>query len=205
MTTAAYQQIISAPSRDRLDLFLATANRLGTPIGNVEKDFWVYWTLNALYLYRIAFRISRKSTLRRRPVLPHGGIKGSIRTHSSSVRPVGYSFVFRSILAIRLRVAWVHIPSLNHATPKASSVFKRSLTRKAMAVIQKRLPDRANSLTRPPPPSQPWLTCQCFEDNFGRLMTNSVTACFDKTCSPRFTLSNRLAAAAFLPIAKFVG
>jgi len=49
MTTAACQQIISAPPRDRLDLFLATANRLGTPIGNVEKDFWVCWTLNALY------------------------------------------------------------------------------------------------------------------------------------------------------------
>ena len=49
MTTAAYQQVITASSRDRLDLFLATANRLGTPIGNVEKDFWVCWTLNALY------------------------------------------------------------------------------------------------------------------------------------------------------------
>ncbi|MEI9986124.1 MAG: hypothetical protein WDN69_24880 [Aliidongia sp.] len=49
MTTAAYRQIISAPLRDRLDLFLTTANRLGTPIGNVEKDFWVCWTLNALY------------------------------------------------------------------------------------------------------------------------------------------------------------
>ena len=54
MTTAAYQQIISAPPRDRLDLFLATANRLGTPIGNVEKDFWVCWTLNALYHERPA-------------------------------------------------------------------------------------------------------------------------------------------------------
>jgi len=49
MTAAAYKQIISAPSRDRLDLFLATANRLGAPVGNVEKDFWVCWTLNALY------------------------------------------------------------------------------------------------------------------------------------------------------------
>ena len=49
MTTAAYKQIIAASSRDRLDLFLATANRLGTPVGNVEKDFWVCWTLNALY------------------------------------------------------------------------------------------------------------------------------------------------------------
>jgi hypothetical protein len=54
MTTAAYQQIISASPRDRLDLFLATANRLGTPIGNVEKDFWVCWTLNALYHERPA-------------------------------------------------------------------------------------------------------------------------------------------------------
>ena len=54
MTTVVYQQIISAPPRDRLDLFLATANRLGTPIGNVEKDFWVCWTLNALYHERPA-------------------------------------------------------------------------------------------------------------------------------------------------------
>jgi hypothetical protein len=54
MTAAAYRQIISAPQRDRLDLFLATANRLGTPIGNVEKDFWVCWTLNALYHERPA-------------------------------------------------------------------------------------------------------------------------------------------------------
>ena len=39
MTTDAYRQVIAASSRDRLDLFLATANRLGAPIGNVEKDF----------------------------------------------------------------------------------------------------------------------------------------------------------------------
>lgn len=49
MSTSAYQQIISASPQDRQDLFLTTANRLGTPIGNVEKDFWVCWTLNALY------------------------------------------------------------------------------------------------------------------------------------------------------------
>jgi len=49
MTTAAYNQVISAPPRDRLDLFLTTANRLGAPVGNVEKDFWVCWTLNTLY------------------------------------------------------------------------------------------------------------------------------------------------------------
>ena len=49
MTDDAYRAIIAAPARDRLDLFLATANRLGAPVGNVEKDFWVCWTLDALY------------------------------------------------------------------------------------------------------------------------------------------------------------
>lgn len=49
MSTDAYRRIIAAPPRDRLDLFLATANRIGAPVGNVEKDFWVCWTLNALY------------------------------------------------------------------------------------------------------------------------------------------------------------
>lgn len=46
MSADAYRQIIAAPPRDGLDLFLATANRIGAPIGNVEKDFWVYWTLS---------------------------------------------------------------------------------------------------------------------------------------------------------------
>jgi hypothetical protein len=49
MSAEAYNQIIAAPAQDRLDLFLATANRIGAPVGNVEKDFWVCWTLNALY------------------------------------------------------------------------------------------------------------------------------------------------------------
>jgi hypothetical protein len=49
MSADAYREVITAPSRDRLDLFLAAANRLGAPIGNVEKDFWVCWTLNTLY------------------------------------------------------------------------------------------------------------------------------------------------------------
>ena len=49
MTADAYRQIIAAPPRDRLDLFLAAAIRLGTPMRNVEKDFWVCWTLNVLY------------------------------------------------------------------------------------------------------------------------------------------------------------
>ncbi len=52
--TAAYRRFVAAPPRDRLDLFLETANRLGAPVGNVEKDFWVCWTLNALYRERPA-------------------------------------------------------------------------------------------------------------------------------------------------------
>lgn len=54
MSAAAYKQVITTAARDRLDLFLATANRLGAPVGNVEKDFWVCWTLNALYRERPA-------------------------------------------------------------------------------------------------------------------------------------------------------
>jgi hypothetical protein len=54
MSTDAYRQIIAAPPRDRLDLFLATANRIGAPVGHVEKDFWVCWTLNSLYQERPA-------------------------------------------------------------------------------------------------------------------------------------------------------
>ncbi|CAN7754051.1 nucleotidyl transferase AbiEii/AbiGii toxin family protein [Mesorhizobium sp. LjNodule214] len=54
MSTYAYRQIIAAPPRDRLDLFLATANRIGAPVGNIEKDFWVCWALNALYHERPA-------------------------------------------------------------------------------------------------------------------------------------------------------
>ena len=54
MTTPAYRQLIAATPRDRLELFLTTANRLGVPVGNVEKDFWVCWTLNALYRERPA-------------------------------------------------------------------------------------------------------------------------------------------------------
>lgn len=49
MSTAGFQQIIAASVADRADLFLTTANRLGAPLINIEKDFWVCWTLNALY------------------------------------------------------------------------------------------------------------------------------------------------------------
>ena len=46
---ADFQTVIAAPDADRLGLFLATAERLGTPVQNVEKDFWVCWTLDALF------------------------------------------------------------------------------------------------------------------------------------------------------------
>ncbi|WP_158972300.1 nucleotidyl transferase AbiEii/AbiGii toxin family protein [Chachezhania sediminis] len=49
MTTDAFLDVIRAEPADRADLFLATARRLGAPLINIEKDFWVCWTLNALY------------------------------------------------------------------------------------------------------------------------------------------------------------
>ncbi|MDB4890691.1 MAG: hypothetical protein JWL61_2546 [Gemmatimonadetes bacterium] len=49
MSAEAYNQVITAPRRDRRDLFLTAAQRLGTTVGNIEKDFWVCWTLNVLY------------------------------------------------------------------------------------------------------------------------------------------------------------
>ena len=45
----AYQKIISARAGDQRDLFLTAANRLGTTVQKIEKDFWVCWTLNALF------------------------------------------------------------------------------------------------------------------------------------------------------------
>jgi len=44
-----FSKIIAATLDDRRDLFLATANRIGTPIQNVEKDFWVVWVLDLLF------------------------------------------------------------------------------------------------------------------------------------------------------------
>ena len=45
----AFLPIIAASANDRRELFLATANRLGTPLQNVEKDFWVAWVLDLLF------------------------------------------------------------------------------------------------------------------------------------------------------------
>ncbi len=44
-----FRKFIAAPERDRLDIFLAASRRLGTAVQNVEKDFWVCWTLDVLY------------------------------------------------------------------------------------------------------------------------------------------------------------
>ena len=45
----AYNDVIAASDRDRNALFAETAARLGTAVQNVEKDFWVCWTLDALF------------------------------------------------------------------------------------------------------------------------------------------------------------
>lgn len=47
--TPDFQKVIAANEASRRDTFLAAANRIGTPIQNVEKDFWVCWTLDVLF------------------------------------------------------------------------------------------------------------------------------------------------------------
>jgi len=44
-----YEAILSADQDTRAGLFTTTALRLGTTPQNVEKDFWVCWTLDALF------------------------------------------------------------------------------------------------------------------------------------------------------------
>ncbi len=44
-----YARLLAAGEADRRDLFIASAVRLGTTVQNVEKDFWVCWTLDALF------------------------------------------------------------------------------------------------------------------------------------------------------------
>jgi len=45
----AYDTILTADDETRAGLFTATAQRIGTTPQNVEKDFWVCWTLDALF------------------------------------------------------------------------------------------------------------------------------------------------------------
>src|SRR3990167_1490234 len=44
-----FLQIINASQEDRRGLFLLTANRLGTSLKNIEKDFWVCWILDLIF------------------------------------------------------------------------------------------------------------------------------------------------------------
>ncbi len=44
-----YRTVITASQGDRRDLFASTARRIGTTEQNIEKDFWVCWTLDALF------------------------------------------------------------------------------------------------------------------------------------------------------------
>ncbi len=45
----AYDKVLRADAATRLGLFTTTAQRIGTTPQNVEKDFWVCWTLDALF------------------------------------------------------------------------------------------------------------------------------------------------------------
>jgi predicted nucleotidyltransferase component of viral defense system len=46
---AGFKTLLSATAEDRRDAFLGAGRRLGTPEQNIEKDFWVSWTLDALF------------------------------------------------------------------------------------------------------------------------------------------------------------
>lgn len=46
---SGYQTVLAAGTGARRDLFLATAQRIGTSAQNIEKDFWVCWTLDLLF------------------------------------------------------------------------------------------------------------------------------------------------------------
>jgi hypothetical protein len=46
---SAFEEVISADQETRAGLFTTTAARLGTTPQNTEKDFWVCWTLDALF------------------------------------------------------------------------------------------------------------------------------------------------------------
>lgn len=46
---SAFDEILRADAETRSGLFTTTAQRLGTTSQNVEKDFWVCWTLDVLF------------------------------------------------------------------------------------------------------------------------------------------------------------
>lgn len=44
-----YERIISSRPEDRRDLFITSAEKMGTNVDNVEKDFWVCWMIDVLF------------------------------------------------------------------------------------------------------------------------------------------------------------
>jgi hypothetical protein len=47
--TDGFKTVLSASEKDRRDLFVSTGGRIGSVEQNIEKDFWVCWTLDALF------------------------------------------------------------------------------------------------------------------------------------------------------------
>ena len=47
--TQGYDTFLAAAANDRRDAFIAAGRRLGAAEQNIEKDFWVSWTLDALF------------------------------------------------------------------------------------------------------------------------------------------------------------
>ena len=47
--TESFQTVLAASDEERRDLFVGAADRLRTNEQNIEKDFWVCWTLDALF------------------------------------------------------------------------------------------------------------------------------------------------------------
>jgi len=47
--TEGFQTVLAASEKERRDLFIGAADRLRTNEQNIEKDFWVCWTLHALF------------------------------------------------------------------------------------------------------------------------------------------------------------
>jgi Nucleotidyl transferase AbiEii toxin, Type IV TA system len=47
--SADFGGFLAAPPNDRRDAFIGASQRLGTAAQNIEKDFWVCWTLDTLF------------------------------------------------------------------------------------------------------------------------------------------------------------
>ena len=47
--SADFDGFLAASPNDRRDAFVGASQRLGTAAQNIEKDFWVCWTLDVLF------------------------------------------------------------------------------------------------------------------------------------------------------------